>query len=99
MEQGQNMLRNGRKIGGHSRPQREHSTKTTSNKHGMGYATKNKAIICQDKPEYPLRWHLNDLSLEVCTMAQTWSMRQQLFKALREWKMQAHKHRTWTKIA
>ena len=85
LEQGKNMLRNGPKIKGIQSYKMEDCSTPITTKHGMDYMMKNRAIICQNDPQNPLRWRLNDLNKEACTMAQTWSIRPQLFKTLKGW--------------
>ena len=62
------MLGNECKNEGRSKPQREHSTTTTSTTHGMDYSKKNRAIIYQKEPQNPLIWQPKDLNKEACTM-------------------------------
>ncbi|GMP90109.1 hypothetical protein CsSME_00041382 [Camellia sinensis var. sinensis] len=60
--------------------------------------TQNSPNVSQEKAQNTLRWHLNGLPMEAYTMVQTWSIRHQPFKALKEHQMQAYKHATRTEM-
>ena len=60
--------------------------------------TRNSPKADQNKVKDTLKWHLNVLYMVAYTRVQTWSIRHQPFKALKEHQMQAYKHAIWTEM-